>query len=183
MDFTKARPADNRAVLEKAARTDARKGRAPGLIAYRGRRGDRLGQPGAAGGLRAPRALDGAGSRRREAGLVDRLLRGGSPGAWPGRGERSAGRRDRVRARSRRDPARGVSGRRGGRRSHSVGERLHGHALDVRTRRVHGGRRVGRRTAPSVHAPSCAAPSALDDRASRRGTARTGRGGARSGSA
>ncbi len=36
MDFTKARPADNRAVLEKAARTDARKGRAPGLIAYRG---------------------------------------------------------------------------------------------------------------------------------------------------
>jgi len=35
MDFTKARPADNRAVLEKAARTDARKGRAPGLIAYR----------------------------------------------------------------------------------------------------------------------------------------------------
>ena len=35
MDFTKAKPADNRAVLEKAARTDARKGRAPGLIAYR----------------------------------------------------------------------------------------------------------------------------------------------------
>ena len=35
MDFTKARPADNRAVLEKAARTDARKGRAPGIIAYR----------------------------------------------------------------------------------------------------------------------------------------------------
>ena len=35
MDFTKARPADNRAVLEKAARTDARRGRAPGLIAYR----------------------------------------------------------------------------------------------------------------------------------------------------
>lgn len=35
MDFTKARPADNRAVLERAARTDARKGRAPGLIAYR----------------------------------------------------------------------------------------------------------------------------------------------------
>ena len=35
MDFTKARPADNRAVLEQAARTDARKGRAPGLIAYR----------------------------------------------------------------------------------------------------------------------------------------------------
>ena len=35
MDFTKARPADNRAVLEKAARTDARKGRAPGLVAYR----------------------------------------------------------------------------------------------------------------------------------------------------
>ena len=35
MDFTKARPADNRAVLEKAARADARKGRAPGLIAYR----------------------------------------------------------------------------------------------------------------------------------------------------
>ena len=35
MDFTKARPADNRAVLEKAARTDARKGRAPGSIAYR----------------------------------------------------------------------------------------------------------------------------------------------------
>jgi GNAT superfamily N-acetyltransferase len=34
MDFTKARPADNRAVLEKAARTDARRGRAPGLIAY-----------------------------------------------------------------------------------------------------------------------------------------------------
>ena len=35
MDFTKPRPADNRAVLEKAARADARKGRAPGLIAYR----------------------------------------------------------------------------------------------------------------------------------------------------
>ncbi len=35
MDFTKARPADNRAVLEKAARADARRGRAPGLIAYR----------------------------------------------------------------------------------------------------------------------------------------------------
>ena len=35
MEFTKARPADNRAVLERAARTDARKGRAPGLIAYR----------------------------------------------------------------------------------------------------------------------------------------------------
>ena len=35
MDFTKARAADNRAVLEKAARADARRGRAPGLIAYR----------------------------------------------------------------------------------------------------------------------------------------------------
>ena len=35
MDFTKARPADNRAVLEKATRRDARRGRAPGLIAYR----------------------------------------------------------------------------------------------------------------------------------------------------
>lgn len=35
MSFTKASPADNRAVLEKAARTDARRGRAPGLIAYR----------------------------------------------------------------------------------------------------------------------------------------------------
>jgi GNAT superfamily N-acetyltransferase len=35
MTFSKYNPADNRAVLEKAARTDARRGRAPGLIAYR----------------------------------------------------------------------------------------------------------------------------------------------------
>jgi GNAT superfamily N-acetyltransferase len=35
MTFSNSSPAENRAVLEKAARTDARKGRAPGLIAYR----------------------------------------------------------------------------------------------------------------------------------------------------
>ena len=35
MTFSNSSAADNRAVLEKAARTDARKGRAPGLIAYR----------------------------------------------------------------------------------------------------------------------------------------------------
>lgn len=35
MMFSNSSAADNRAVLEKAARTDARKGRAPGLIAYR----------------------------------------------------------------------------------------------------------------------------------------------------
>jgi GNAT superfamily N-acetyltransferase len=35
MTWSNATPASNRAVLEKAARTDARRGRAPGLIAYR----------------------------------------------------------------------------------------------------------------------------------------------------
>ena len=35
MSFTKYSRDDNRAVLERAARSDARKGRAPGLIAYR----------------------------------------------------------------------------------------------------------------------------------------------------
>ena len=35
MTFSNSSAADNRAVLEKAARTDARKRRAPGLIAYR----------------------------------------------------------------------------------------------------------------------------------------------------
>lgn len=35
MTFSNSSAADNRTVLEKAARTDARKGRAPGLIAYR----------------------------------------------------------------------------------------------------------------------------------------------------
>ena len=35
MSFTKSAPAENRAVLEEATRSDARKGRAPGLIAYR----------------------------------------------------------------------------------------------------------------------------------------------------
>lgn len=35
MTFSKHSPAENRAVLEKATRTNARRGRAPGLIAYR----------------------------------------------------------------------------------------------------------------------------------------------------
>ena len=35
MTFSRHSPAENRAVLEKATRTDARRGRAPGLIAYR----------------------------------------------------------------------------------------------------------------------------------------------------
>ena len=35
LSFSKSSPVENRAVLEKAARADARRGRAPGLIAYR----------------------------------------------------------------------------------------------------------------------------------------------------
>lgn len=36
MTWANSSPADNRKVLEKAVRTDARKGHAPGLVAYRG---------------------------------------------------------------------------------------------------------------------------------------------------
>ena len=82
------------------------------------RRGDRLGQPRAARGLRAPRALEGARPRRREAGLVDRVLRGRPPGARPGRGER--------RCWPRRSTTRATTARRCSRliRSTSTGERI-----------------------------------------------------------
>ena len=51
----------------------------------RGRRGGRLDQPGAARGLRAPGVLEGPGTRRRDSGLVDRLLRRRPARSRPGR--------------------------------------------------------------------------------------------------
>ncbi len=139
MDFTKARPADNRAVLEKAARTDARKGRAPGLIAYRD--GEAIGWVSLAPRedferLEHSKVLARVdekpvwsivcfvvGRRARGQGVANALLAAAIDYA-----------RDHGATLLEAYPTDTSTG------SHRVGQRLHGHALDVRARRLHGGR-------------------------------------------
>ena len=107
----------------------------------RRRRGRRLGQHRAARGLRAARALEGPRADRRQAGLVDRLLRRRPSVARPGRRRRAARRRrsttpaTTARRRSRPTRSRSPTGERD-----PVRGRLPGHALDVRAGRLQGRR-------------------------------------------
>ena len=86
-DWTNATAGGNRELLETAAR---KRDHAPGLVAYDGRRGRRLGEPRSARGLRAAGLLQGPRPARRRPGLVDRVLRRRAEVARAGRRRRAA---------------------------------------------------------------------------------------------
>ena len=163
VDFSSGSARRNRRVLEGAVDVDGSRGPQPGPRRLPGRRGGRLGQRRPARRLRAAPALEGPRAGRRQAGLVDRLLRRGALGSRRGDRGGAARRGRRLRTRARRDAAGGLSDRDRW-RARGVRQRLQGHARDVRASRIRGRRapasecRVGRR-GRSFGGPSGAAVS------------------------